>query len=232
MAAAAGAPLRFDAAVDLPESPAAHGASAVPAPTPGTAAPAPARQARFLTFADAGATQGAYRVWLRAPGVPQPPPRVSDSLLVAGGESRSRSGNVAGSINDDDLHNLVNTWNGEPGHEDWFAVTLEQPVSAQRFVFTHGRNYHDGGWFDTTQGLPRVQVQRVEGGPWDTVGELRDYPATTATSPASLVPGQQATLRLEAPVRFVAVRVLGKPSSGDRASQAFVTCSELQAFAT
>lgn len=105
-------------------------------------------------------------------------------------------------------------------------------MSAQRFVFTHGRNYHDGGWFDTSHGLPRVQVQRVAGGAWDTLGELHDYPATTAHSPLGLVQGQQSTLRLPAPVRFVAVRVVGKPASGDRANQAFVTCSELQAFAT
>ena len=188
-------------------------------------------QALVLPFADAGATQGAYRVWLRAPGVALAPARVSESLLAGGEESRSRSGNVAGSIIDDDLNNLVNTWNGEYQSLDWFAVTLERPVSAARFVFTHGRNYHDGGWFDTAAGPPSVQVQRSANAPWDSIGALQSYPATTAAQAGTLLQGQQFDLRLDAPLQFVAVRVLGKPSSGDRPNQSFVTCTELQAFA-
>jgi len=228
-----GQPLRFEAAVDLPAEPAGSDAAASAAsPAAASAGLGRTATAQFLSFADAGATQGAFRVWLRAPGVPLAPPRPSASLLASGEESRSRSGNVAGSIIDDDLHNLVNTWNGEYRSEDWFAVTLEQPASALRFVFTHGRNYHDGGWFDTQQGLPQVQVQRSPGAAWDAVGELQDYPATTAASAGALVQGQQATLKLDAPLRFVAVRVVGKPSSGDRPQQAFVTCTELQAFAS
>ena len=215
-ASGAGGSLRFAADVDAPlqDSNEVHSV-----------------EAGFLTFADAGATQGAYRVWLRAPGVALAPVRASESLLAGGEESRSRSGNVAGSIIDDDLNNLVNTWNGEYQSLDWFAVTLERPVSAARFVFTHGRNYHDGGWFDTAAGKPRVQVQRSTNAPWDSIGELQTYPATSAAQAGALVQGQQFELRLDAPAQFVAVRVLGKPSSGDRPNQSFVTCSELQAFA-
>jgi hypothetical protein len=73
-------------------------------------------------------------------------------------------------------------------------------------------------------------VQRIADGPWETVGELQSYPATTAASAPGLVQGQQFALRLDAPLRFVAVRVIGKPASGDRPQQAFVTCTELQAF--
>lgn len=215
-AAQAGAPLRFEADVDVavPQS-----ASARPQP------------AKFVTFADAGADHGSYRVWLRAPGLALAPARQAESLLAGGEESRSRSGNGQGSIIDDDLSNLVNTWDGQTAGEDWFAVTLDEPASATRFVFTHGRNYHDGGWFDTQAGKPLVQVQRSADSRWETIGELQDYPATTASQAQSLVPAQQFALRLEAPLRFVAVRVLGKPSSGDRPQQAFVTCAELQAFA-
>lgn len=209
-------PLRFEADVDT-SAPAAAAARVQPA--------------RFLTFADAGAGQGNYRVWLRAPGLAAAPSRPSASLLADGEESRSRSGNVAGSIIDDDPGNLVNTWTGDLASEDWFAVTLDEPASAARFVFTHGRNSHDGGWFDTQAGKPKVQVRRSPDGPWESVGELSGYPATSASDAGSLVAGQQFVLRLDAPARFVAVRVLGKPSSGDRPQQAFVTCSELQAFA-
>lgn len=210
----AGQALRFEAEVD--------------AGTPVTAA-ARARPARFVTFADAGADRGSYRVWLRAPGAAWAP-RTSESLLADGEESRSRSGNGAGSIIDDDLGNLVNTWNGQFASEDWFAVTLDEPASASRFVFTHGRNYHDGGWFDTQAGKPKVQVLRNAEGSWETIGELQSYPATTANDAQGLVPAQQFALCMDAPVRFHAVRVIGKPSSGDRPKQAFVTCAELQAF--
>jgi DUF1680 family protein len=207
--------LRFETLVDVPAS---------------GSGPARAQAASFVPFADAGADHGNYRVWLRAPGV-VPPAVLGDSLLSSGEESRSRSGNVAGSIIDGDLANLVNTWDGQLAGEDWFAVALDAPVGAARFVFTHGRNYHDGGWFDTQAGKPVVQVQRKLDGPWETVGSLQDYPATTATLPSDLVAAQQFVLRLAAPVGFVAVRVLGKPSSGDRPQQSFVTCAELQAFA-
>ena len=189
------------------------------------------QSANFLPFADAGASQGSYRVWLRAPGIPFTKPRDTDSVLASGEESRSRSGNVRGSIIDGNFNNLVNTWDGQYANEDWVAVTLDEPASAARFVFTHGRNYHDGGWFDTGSSKPKLQVQRSPNGPWETLGELEDYPATTVTQAGSLVQGQQSVLRLNANVRFVAVRVLGKPASGDRLQQSFVTCAELQAFA-
>jgi DUF1680 family protein len=211
-----GQPLRFQAEVDAPVPDSAN---------------ASIRHAKFVTFADAGADHGSYRVWLRAPGVALAPSRQSLSLLTSGEENRSRSGNVSGSIIDDDLRNLVNTWDGQTASEDWFAVTLDEPVDASRFVFTHGRNYHDGGWFDTQTGKPKVQVQRSADGPWETIGELQDYPATTSTDAQGLTQFQEFALRLDRPVRFVAVRVLGKPSSGDRPQQAFVTCAELQSFA-
>lgn len=186
------------------------------------------KPAKFLTFADAGATQGNYRVWMRAPGAV--PSRQSESLLADGEESRSRSGNGPGSIIDDDLGTLVNTWTGSFASEDWFAVTLDEPADASRFLFTHGRNYHDGGWFDTQSGKPKVQIQRSVDAPWQTIGDLQGYPPTTATQAGNLVHGQQFALLMDTPVRFVAVRVLGTPSSGDRPQQSFVTCTELQAF--
>jgi hypothetical protein len=186
------------------------------------------KSAKFFTFADAGATQGNFRVWLRAPGVTNP--RCCESLLSEGEESRSRSGNVPGSIIDGDLSSLVNTWTGGFASEDWFAVTLDEPVSARRFVFTHGRNYHDGGWFDTQKGKPKVQVLRSPDGLWETIGILQGYPATTSSQAESLTKEQQFELQFESPVRLIAVRVIGTPSSGDSPQQAFVTCTELQAF--
>lgn len=190
-----------------------------------------ARTARFLTFADAGTERGLFRVWMRAPGAASPGP--GESLLLGGKESRSRAGTGTGSINDDDFESLVTTADGQLAAEDWFAVTLDHPVTARRVVFTHGRNAHDGGWFDTQSGKPRVQVQRVAGGAWETLGVIDEYPDATATDAKKVEwwsRDSRFTLRLETPQTFVGLRVIGKPACGDNPRQNFVSCTELQAF--
>ncbi len=188
-------------------------------------------QAKFLTFADAGTDRGVYRIWLRAPGVDVPGP--SESVLIGGQESRSRRGNAHGSIIDEDFESVVNTFDGQPAAEDWFAVTLPQPATARRIVFTHGQNAPDGGWFDTQAGKPRVQVRRSADAAWETLGELADYPATTAAKGDDLQRwwvDARFTLQLKTPVTFVAVRVIGKPASGNNPAQAHASCTELQAY--
>jgi uncharacterized protein len=177
-------------------------------------------------FADAGATGADYRVWLRAPGLPG---IEGDSLLADGDESRPRQGNVNGSIVDGDPATFVVTFDGQPAKEDWFAVTLPAPVKIRQVVFAHGQTFHDGGWFDASAGKPQVQVQRTKDSPWETIGTLADYPATTATDNRSLKPGQKFTLRLTEPISVAAVRVIGVPACGDNSNQAFSSCAELQA---
>lgn len=188
------------------------------------------RPAKFLTFADAGTERGFFRVWLRGPGVGSLP---DESLLLSGVESRSRSGSTSGSIIDENVESLATTADGQRADEDWFAVTQPKPVTARRIVFIHGKNSHDGGWFDTSAGKPRVQVQRAPGGAWETIGEFTDYPATTAASGDSRQltwDDNRFTLKLATPTAFAAIRVIGKPASGDNPSQAFASCAELQAF--
>ena len=189
-----------------------------------SAAPFPAV---FVPFADAGATGGALRVWLRAPGVAVKP---ADSLLAYAEESRSRPGNMGGSINDGDVSSFVVTFNGRKPKEDWYAVTLPEPVAIRRVVFRHGKTFHDGGWFDASQGKPRVQIQRQADAPWETIGELADYPAVDAVR-GDLAAGAAFTLKLKEAVKAKAVRVLGRPASGDDPGQAFSSCAELEAFA-
>lgn len=191
----------------------------------GTSEPA---GAMLSTFADAGADGGAYRVWLRSPGAP---PETAGSLLLEGRESRSRRGNQFGSIIDDDPSSFAVTFDGRKASEDWFAVTLDSPVAVRRVEFAHGRSFHDGGWFDSREGRPRVEVLREKGGRWETVGTLNDYPATTATDNKNLTPGQKFTLRLPQPVKAFGVRVIGSPACGDNPHQAFSSCAELEAFA-
>ena len=108
----------------------------------------------------------------------------ADSNLPAAAESRSRQGNVKGSLIEG---RLVTTYDGTKQEQDWYAVTLSKASTVGCVVFSHGAIFHDGGWFDTSKGKPQVQVQVVKDGPWTTVGELKDYPATTCllyTSPS------------------------------------------------
>ncbi len=205
---ASAAPLRLTSRVRIPRSPAPEVATLVP-------------------FADAGARGGRYAVWLRAPDAALP---VSDSLFAFADEARSQTGNVSGSITDGDPASFVVTFNGRPQAEAWFEVRVPQPVTLGRVVFTHGQNFHDGGWFDTSGGKPRVEVRRTNDGSWETVGEITDYPATSSRDNGGLKAGQPFQLRLTTPVEAVAVRVIGRPAGGDNPAQAFASCGELEAF--
>lgn len=184
--------------------------------------------AMLIPFADAGFDGSAYRTWLRDPHAAA---ATGESLLADGQESRSRRGNQFGSINDGDPSSMVVTFDGRRRPEDWFAVALDAPVAIRRIVFAHGRSFHDGGWFDASSGKPRVEVQRGKGGTWQSVGELADYPATTATDSKGIQPGQKFTLRLPQPATVYGVRVVGIPASGDNPRQAFSSCAELEALA-
>jgi DUF1680 family protein len=179
----------------------------------------------LLPFADAGGTGSAYKVWL-----PLYRSSASGNPLFFGQESRSRAGNVNGSINDEDPQSLVVTFDGHPAAEDWYAVALDEPSAMDRISFVHGQTFHDGGWFDVSDGRPRVQVQTTKGGSWQEVGILADYPATTATNPAGLKGGESFTCRLAVPITVLGLRVIGKPGGGDNPRQAFSSCGELRAF--
>jgi hypothetical protein len=182
-------------------------------------------QVRLVPFADAGANGTAYKVWL-----PLGVASSSDNVLFDGQESRSRIGNVEGSIADDDLLSFVVTFNDKPRAEDWFAVTLDEPVAVSRVVFAHGQTFHDDGWFDASAGKPRIQVKAAADAPWQTLAELSNYPATAATDPAGLKGGERFACELASPIKVLAIRVVGKPACGDNPQQAFASCAELQAF--
>jgi hypothetical protein len=179
---------------------------------------------RLVPFADAGDTGSEYKVWLPVGLV------ATANLLFEASETRSRKGNLYGSITDDNPATAVDTFDGNAAGEDWFAVTLDEPATITRVVFVHGATFHDGGWFDASGGKPKVQAKSAADAQWETLGELQDYPATTATDPAKLKDGEAFTLKLPNPAKVLALRVVGKPACGDNPTQAFSSCAELQAF--
>ena len=185
-----------------------------------------AEQIRLIPFADAGGTGTAYKVWLPYGQTP-----VNKNLLIDGLESRSRKANVGGSVIDGDVQTVAVTFNGKAANQDWYAVALDEPVTIERVELFHGRTFHDGGWFDTSDGKPRVQVKTTADGSWENAGTFANYPATTARDAAGLKGGERFTCVLEKPIKIFAIRVIGKPASGDNSHQAFSSCAELQAFA-
>jgi uncharacterized protein len=177
---------------------------------------------RLVPFADAGTGGSNYKVWI-------PVGQSDGNLLLEEKESRSRRGNVSGSISDGDPATFVVTFDNKSAAEDWFAVTLAAPTELKQVVFVHGKTFHDGGWFDASAGPPQVQVQPAEKGAWEAVGALKGYPATTSTNPASLTGGERFTCQLPGATKVFGVRVIGKPASGDNPQQAFASCAELMA---
>ena len=183
--------------------------------------------ATLVPFADAGATGGRYRVWLR--GVDEELPSF-ESLSAFASEARSRVGNVQGSITDGEMESFVVTFDNRHADQDWFEVRFDSPASIQRVSFVHGKTFHDGGWFDASAGKPELQIQGPESDDWQTVARFEDYPATTTTDSAALKSGDSFTVRLTKPIQAIAVRVAGKPASGDNSQQAFSSCAELQVY--
>src|SRR5207247_456261 len=101
--------------------------------------------------------------------------------------------------------------NNKRAQQDWFGVELEQMVTIRRVVFVHGKTFHDGGWFDASSSKPQVQIKASATGSWETIGEIKNYPTTTATDPAGLKGGERFSRELEKPLQIYGVRIVGKP---------------------
>ena len=151
----------------------------------------------------------------------------ANGSLPAAAEGRSRAGNVHGSLIEG---RLVTTFDGTKQEQDWYAVTLAKASPVGWVVFTHGAIFHDGGWLDTSKGKPQVQVQAVKDGPWTTVGELTDYPATTTTDNKNIKDNTQFSCTLAPPVTALTVRVIGRPACGDSPGQSFSSSAGLAVY--
>jgi hypothetical protein len=133
--------------------------------------------------------------------------------------------------------NYLGAPRGKRGDPVWFAVFLPGPKSISRVVFRHGAVSASGGWFDTTEMTPEIQVARTpipvsanfafpdtSKARWDVAAVLERYPRTGGSSPPPLVDGAHFEVRLAEPVEVYGIRVVGRPG-GDYAS-----CAELSAY--
>lgn len=179
----------------------------------------------FVPFAEAGADGRPYRTWV-ATAEPDPPV----SLLAGGVETRSSGTIEHGSAIDYEPYSFVSTYDGCDHPEEWVAVTLEEPVLIGRIVVGHGWSWVNGGWFDTSDGKPVIEIRTDHDAAWTPVEVLAAYPSTTAADPGGLIGGEIFEVVLPEPVRAVAVRVRGRGSSGAYPPQRYVTCGLLEAF--
>ncbi len=184
---------------------------------------------KLTPFSEAGQNgTSRYTVWMALPGkgtaVIGPV-----SLLEGDAIDVSRFGNKTESYTDEDISTYFVSYDGKYQKEDWYAVLHRKPVKIRRVIFAHGKTFHDGGWFDTSTGKPKIQAQIKENGEWVELGVLEKYPATTATDSTGLQDGQKFEIVFP-PVIIYSLRVIGKPATGDNPKQSFSSISELQAF--
>lgn len=135
------------------------------------------------------------------------------------------------------LANYLGAPPGKRGDAVWFALMMQRPAIISRIVFRHGAVSAAGGWFDTSQGMPRLEVSRAPVPTssndallddskvhWELAAVLENYPRTDAATAPPLADGQPFEVRLPRPVEVHALRIVGRPG-GDHAS-----CAELSAY--
>ena len=142
-------------------------------------------------------------------------------------ERCSAVGNRKGSITDENTETLTDTFNNRLQHKAWFEVEYDPPIRGRYILFCHGKNFHNGGWFDTSEGKPEVWIAEKPGDELKKVGVLTQYPETTARDHGNLKNEKGCLLKLQKLTKASRVRVTGKPSCGDDPSQSFASCSEL-----
>jgi uncharacterized protein len=171
----------------------------------------------LVPFADARN----YRVWLIRPErIPVGPVAVT----AFGRESWSRAGTENGSICDERPDTYRNTFTARSSKQDWYAVEIDQPAAIARVMYRHGKLFSNGGWFDTSEGKPQIQIKRTRTANWETVATLDNYPDATAAKAPGLRDGEAFSVRLKEPVKAVGVRIAGKPGGS------FSSCAELGGY--
>ncbi len=106
---------------------------------------------------------------------------------------------------------------GQQGSLDWIGYALPAPRVLQRIVFQEGRQFSDGGWFQT------LGVQVGNGVTWSNVSGLTITPLYGGANGVSF-----ETFELDfAPVSATHVRIVGVPGGAAR----FISVAELRLYA-
>ncbi len=170
-------------------------------------------RARFVPFSEAGGEGSRYQVWTPCRDL------APTNELVNGRGIGSPTAESLEAINDDNTERSARILKSDGTQELWLGVQLEAPILFSRFVVhngtgrsVRGQGYVYAGWFDTSHGKPRIEVQSQPQGPWHTIALIDDYPETTAAQRPKFTPDQPYVVILKEPITAVAVRVIGRAS--------------------
>jgi DUF1680 family protein len=218
-------PAVFDV-IEEPPATAARDAAA-PWTVANRLAPGGRRRAEVTTFARAALSSSSSRVWIATSA-----PDIELSVFHGAQELRSSGDVTKASIADYDASSYASSEDEVERHDAWFGMLSATPVSFRRVSFTHGRSMVHGGWFDASEGAPRLEVMLTPDGEWTEIGRIVGYPGTDAAHDAGIEPGARFDVLLDEPVTAYGLRVAGTGSFGDYPGpRRFATCALLCAYA-
>jgi uncharacterized protein len=126
---------------------------------------------------------------------------------------------------------------GKRGDPVWFLVRLASPANITRIVFRQGAISDQGGWLDTSQTLPRIEIATApiptssnEALPedskvkWELAALLDMYPRTDADRRPDLATGQTFEVILPGARRIYGLRLVAHPGG------AYASCAGLSAY--
>jgi cysteine-rich repeat protein len=120
-------------------------------------------------------------------------------------------------VGNTDSTRQYDTWDGiNTAPEDWIGYTYATPQTFSRVVFQEGKNFGDGGWFDT------LKVQVRQAGVWVDVTGLVSTPTYP---PNDGINYETYTLNF-APIAGDGVRLDGAPGGSDD----FISVGELEIY--
>lgn len=129
------------------------------------------------------------------------------------------------------------TFNGQIQNPAYVGILRNRRMTIDSFFLFGGRTYANGGWFDSSNGPPMIQIMVNPGDPWTDVEPIADYPTlngTDLTAASDVATGyhnrQFPTQTFSPPLNCVGIRVIGVGSSGDDPSQSFVAVGQLRAM--
>lgn len=153
--------------------------------------------------------------------------------VIASGYHNSPQYIYDGDFDDADFR----TFNGQIQNPAYVGVLRNRRMTIESFFLFGGRTYENGGWFDSTNGAPKVQIMMNPGDAWTDVAPITNYPTLNGTDLAAAADTsngyhnrQFPTMTFNPPLSCVGIRVAGTAATGNDPSQSFVAVGQLRAM--
>jgi len=124
--------------------------------------------------------------------------------------------------------------NGKIQDPAFVGVLRNRRMNIERFFLFGGVVSDLGGWFDSSESKPVVQIMVNPGDDWTTVAEIEDYPTLDGTDVTAAESGYQniqfQDIIFDQPLSCVGFRVWVKGATGIDPSQSYISVGELRAY--